>query len=84
MIAGIQSFFVGMQLQTSVQKNRQDFEMDLQLVENKKKQLLNEIDISSERGGGIKTRMSTRSQNQSIKEIFITLIQYNTKFCESR
>ncbi len=56
MIAGIQSFFVGMQLQTSVQKNRQDFEMDLQLVENKKKQLLNEIDISSERGGGYKNQ----------------------------
>lgn len=32
MIAAIQSFFAGMQLHTSVQKNRQDFEMNLQQV----------------------------------------------------
>lgn len=32
MIAAIQSFFVGMQLHTTVQKNRQDFEMNLQQV----------------------------------------------------
>ena len=40
MIAAIQSFFAGMQLQTAVQKNRQDFEMDLHRVENDKKRLL--------------------------------------------
>lgn len=39
MIAAIQSFFAGMQLQTIVQKNRQDFEMNLQRVENDKKNL---------------------------------------------
>ncbi len=39
MIAAIQSFFAGMQLQTIVQKNRQDFEMNLQNVENVRKQL---------------------------------------------
>lgn len=39
MIAAIQSFFAGMQLQTIVQKNRQDFEMNLQMVENQKKLL---------------------------------------------
>ena len=32
MIAAIQSFFAGMQLQTIVQKNKQDFEMNLQKV----------------------------------------------------
>ena len=39
MLAAIQSFFSGMTLQTMVQKNRQDFEMDLQRVmEGKKKE----------------------------------------------
>ena len=32
MIAAIQSLFAGMQLQTIIQKNRQDFEMNLQRV----------------------------------------------------
>lgn len=41
MIAAIQSFFAGMQLQTIVQKNRQDFEMNLQRVDNDKKRLMN-------------------------------------------
>lgn len=40
MIAAIQSFFAGMELQTNVQKNRQDFEMNLHRVENDKKNLL--------------------------------------------
>ena len=40
MIAAIQSFFAGMELQTNVQKNRQDFEMNLHRVENDKKYLL--------------------------------------------
>lgn len=40
MIAAIQSFFAGMQLQTAVQKNRQDFEMELNRVESDKKRLL--------------------------------------------
>ena len=40
MIAAIQSFFAGMQLQTILQKNRQDFEMNLQRVANDKKRLL--------------------------------------------
>lgn len=40
MIAAIQSFFAGMQLQNSVQKNRQDFEMNLQRA-TKEKQRLN-------------------------------------------
>lgn len=40
MIAAIQAFFAGMQLQTIVQKNRQDFEMELYRVENDKKKLL--------------------------------------------
>lgn len=39
-IASIQAFFTGMQLQTIVQKNRQDFEMELHRVENDKKRLL--------------------------------------------
>ena len=38
-IASIQSFFAGMQLQNSVQKNRQDFEMELLSAENNKKKL---------------------------------------------
>lgn len=37
MIAAIQSFFAGMELQNTVQKNRQDFEMRLQEVANRKK-----------------------------------------------
>lgn len=40
MIAAIQSFFAGMQLQTILQKNRQDFEMNLQQAANRKKKLL--------------------------------------------
>lgn len=40
MIAAIQSFFAGLQLQTSVQKNRQDFEMELNRVVAEKKKLL--------------------------------------------
>lgn len=40
MIAAIESFFAGMQLQTILQKNRQDFEMNLQRVESEKKTLL--------------------------------------------
>lgn len=39
MIAAIQSFFAGMELQNNVQKNRQDFEMRLVAVSDKKKQL---------------------------------------------
>lgn len=39
MIAAIQSLFVGMQLQTMIQKNRQDFEMSLQRVTCDKKKL---------------------------------------------
>lgn len=39
MMAAIQSFFAGMQLQTIVQKNRQDFEMELQKVTCEKKKL---------------------------------------------
>lgn len=41
MVAAIQSFFAGMQLQTIVQKNRQDFEMELQRVVCEKKRLMN-------------------------------------------
>lgn len=40
MIAAIQAFFAGMQLQTILQKNRQDFEMNLQRVTDTKKRLL--------------------------------------------
>lgn len=40
MIAAILSFFAGMQLQTVVQKNRQDFEMELHRVTNDKKRLM--------------------------------------------
>lgn len=40
MIAAIQSLFTGMQLQTIVQKNRQDFEINLYRVENDKKRLM--------------------------------------------
>lgn len=37
MISAIQAFFAGMVLQNNVQKNRQDFEMRLIEVEEKKK-----------------------------------------------
>ncbi|SHK67780.1 Glycosyltransferase involved in cell wall bisynthesis [Anaerocolumna jejuensis DSM 15929] len=40
MIAAIQAFFSGMQLQTGIQKNRQDFEMNLQRVSDEKKGLM--------------------------------------------
>ena len=39
MIAAIQSLFAGMQLQTSVQKGRQDFEMQLHRVSDQKKRI---------------------------------------------
>lgn len=37
LLAAIQSFFVGLMLQTIIQKNRQDFEMELQRVSKEKK-----------------------------------------------
>lgn len=40
MIAAIQAFFAGMELQNTVQKNRQDFEIRLQEVSDKKKEKL--------------------------------------------
>lgn len=40
MIAAIQSFFSGLQLQNAVQKNRQDFEMNLHRTEDEKKRLM--------------------------------------------
>ena len=40
MIAAIQAFFAGMQLQTILQKNRQDFEMELHRARNEKKKSL--------------------------------------------
>ena len=40
MIAAIQALFAGMELQNNVQKNRQDFEMRLQAVSDRKKDLL--------------------------------------------
>lgn len=40
MIAAIQAFFAGMELQNTVQKNRQDFEMQLQEVSDTKKEKL--------------------------------------------
>lgn len=40
MVAAIQALFAGMQLQTIIQKNRQDFEMNLHRVANEKKNLL--------------------------------------------
>lgn len=40
MIAAIQSFFAGMQLQIMVQKNRQDFEMELHQVADRRKALV--------------------------------------------
>lgn len=40
MLAAIQSFFTGLTLQTMLQKNRQDFEMELQRVSERKKRLL--------------------------------------------
>ncbi len=39
-IAAIQSFFAGLTLQTIVQKNRQDFEMELQRVSENKRHLM--------------------------------------------
>lgn len=39
-LAGVQSFFAGMILQNIVQKNRQDFEMELQRIEERHKTLL--------------------------------------------
>lgn len=47
-IAAIQSFFVGMQLQIMVQKNRQDFEMQLHRVTDIYKRLLAESDAEQE------------------------------------
>lgn len=41
-IAAIQAFFAGLMLQTMVNKNRQDFEMNLQRVAEEKKRLLSE------------------------------------------
>ena len=41
MIAAIQSFFAGMQLQNALMKNRQDFEIELLRVADRKKELLN-------------------------------------------
>ena len=38
MLASVQAFFAGMMLQTMVQKNRQDFEMQLQRVANEKRE----------------------------------------------
>ncbi|MDO4680722.1 MAG: glycosyltransferase family 2 protein [Aerococcus sp.] len=40
-IAAIQSFFIGLELQNSVQKNRQDFEMQLHEVSDQKKVKMN-------------------------------------------
>lgn len=40
MIAAIQSLFVGLTLETMIQKNRQDFEMNFQKVSRDKRQLL--------------------------------------------
>lgn len=45
-LAAIQSFFAGMILQTSVQKNRQDFEMELQRITDMKKYI---SDISEDK-----------------------------------
>lgn len=39
MLAAIQSFFAGLMLQTMLQKNRQDFEMELQRVSERKESL---------------------------------------------
>lgn len=41
MIAAIQSLFIGLQLQTGIQKNKQDFEMNLNKAATDKKRLLN-------------------------------------------
>lgn len=40
MLAAIQSFFAGMILQTILQKNRQDFEMNIQKAAKDKKDML--------------------------------------------
>lgn len=42
MIAAVQSFFAGLQLQNNVQKNRQDFEMELNRASDQKKRLIEE------------------------------------------
>lgn len=39
-VTAVQSFFAGLMLQTMMQKNRQDFEMELQRVYEQKKRLL--------------------------------------------
>ena len=44
MIAAIQSFFAGLQLQIMVQKNRQDFEMQLHRVADQYKQMAHETE----------------------------------------
>ena len=41
MIAAIQSFFAGLELQNAVQKNRQDFEMRLMVVAEEKNEKCN-------------------------------------------
>lgn len=43
MLAAIQSFFSGLTLQTIVQKNRQDFEMELQRVTEEKREVQNSV-----------------------------------------
>lgn len=40
MLAALQSFFAGMVLQTILQKNRQDFEMELQRAAKNKRDML--------------------------------------------
>lgn len=45
MIAAIQSFFSGMVLQTILQKNRQDFEINFQQATKDKKDILNKIQV---------------------------------------
>lgn len=39
-VTAVQSFFAGLMLQTMMQKNRQDFELELQRVYEQKKRLL--------------------------------------------
>lgn len=48
MMAAICSLFAGLQLQTMVQKGRQDFEMRLLMLEHRKKQLLGDDEQQSE------------------------------------
>lgn len=45
MVAAIQSFFAGMVLQTILQKNRQDFEINFQRAAKDKKDIFNELKI---------------------------------------